>query len=117
MAISRVYAINNIEEEWNVHSGHLLRSSDTAITAEVVDFVKACPRDQILPNYQAAGVEQKYAVVLALADASTVHIQVPVEITDLVKTHFSDKKLVELVAAVALHNAVARVFGAFDVNL
>ncbi|CAG9996793.1 unnamed protein product [Clonostachys byssicola] len=116
-AIARAYSINRVEEEWNIHSANLLKSPDNSITAQFVDFVKNCPTGQVLSRYKAAGLCEKYAAVLALTDASTLQIQVPAEVLELAKEFFSSQELVELLAAIALHNAVARVFGAFDIKL
>jgi 4-carboxymuconolactone decarboxylase len=53
---------------------------------------------------------------LAYADAMTMHVTVPDEIFQAVRTHFDDRQVLELTVTVATYNMVSRVLVALDVR-
>jgi AhpD family alkylhydroperoxidase len=53
---------------------------------------------------------------LAYADAMTMHVSVPGEVFDAVRSHFSERETLELTVTVAAYNMVSRVLVALDVR-
>jgi alkylhydroperoxidase family enzyme len=54
---------------------------------------------------------------LAYADAMTLQVQVPKELFDALRPHFSDRELVELTAVVAAYNMVSRFLEALQIQI
>ena len=54
--------------------------------------------------------------VLAYAEAMTLQVQVPQPVFDAVRSHFSDRAMVELTATVAAYNMVSRFLEALQIE-
>ncbi len=64
----------------------------------------------------AARLSPAQWAALAYADAMTMHVTVPDEIFQAVRTHFDDRQVLELTVTVATYNMVSRVLVALDVR-
>jgi 4-carboxymuconolactone decarboxylase len=112
LAILRVAARNGADYEWAAHAP-LARQAGlgdeqiAAIAAIAVDGSGGSGGSTLSPAQWAA---------LAYADAMTMHVAVPEEIFQAVRTHFDDRQIVELTVTVATYNMVSRVLVALEVR-
>ncbi|KAF2126411.1 4-carboxymuconolactone decarboxylase-like protein [Dothidotthia symphoricarpi CBS 119687] len=109
-AICRVAVLNKAWYEWESHSP-ILRDAPE-ISPEHVDAVLQSPPRQVKNSIQ----DEKHAAVMAYTDAMTLDVQVPDDVFEKLKKHFSDKEVVEITATVAAYNCVSRLLVALDVG-
>jgi alkylhydroperoxidase family enzyme len=69
-----------------------------------------------LPAPQGAAFSELEALVVQYAAQMTLAVQVQTSVTDALKQHFSTTELVELTAAIATYNMVARFLLALGIN-
>jgi alkylhydroperoxidase family enzyme len=110
-AICRVAVLNKAWYEWESHSP-ILRAAEGGITGAHVDAVL-----QSAPRTVKEGIQDaKHAAVLRYTDAMTLDVQVPQDVFAELRTHMSEREIVELTASVAAYNCVSRFLVALDVG-
>ena len=107
LVILRVAARNNAEFEWRAHEPVARQAGlgDDQIAAIGLGGTGA-----------GAGLSPAQWAALAYADAMTMHVTVPEEIFQSVRTHFDDRQVLELTVTVAAYNMVSRVLVALEVR-
>ncbi len=64
-----------------------------------------------------AGFDEMDTLVIRFCDAMTRDVQVPQDLFDEVRRHFSEKRMVELVAVIASYNYMSRFLEAFEIEV
>jgi 4-carboxymuconolactone decarboxylase len=111
LAILRVAARNGAEFEWVAHAPLAKQAGlgDEQIAAIAV-------RGGGGSGGGGAMLSPAQWAALGYADAMTMHVTVPEEIFQAVRTHFDDRQILELTVTVAAYNMVSRVLVALDVR-
>lgn len=107
LAMSRVAALNHAWYEWEAHSPLLRKTGD--VSEEGIENLK--DREKA-----GAGLDEKHLAVLEVTDAMTLGCIVPDAKFQKLKSHFSDREVVEIVATVSAYNCVSRFLVALDVG-
>lgn len=107
VAISRVAALNQAWYEWEAHAPLLQKTG--AVSEEAVEKLKD-------KNSTGEGLDEKHAAVVAVTDAMTLGVIVPDGKMEKLKSLFSDREVVEIVATVSAYNCVSRFLVALDVG-
>ncbi|KAK8209510.1 4-carboxymuconolactone decarboxylase-like protein [Phyllosticta capitalensis] len=113
LAISRVAVLNKAWYEWKSHSPILREAGDLNEEA-IQEILNSPPTHKDLGS--ASKLPEKYRLVMAFTDASTVDVAVPDAVFEKLKEHFSDQEIVEITATVAAYNCVSRFLVALDVG-
>ncbi|KAL2357279.1 4-carboxymuconolactone decarboxylase-like protein [Cryomyces antarcticus] len=111
IAICRVAILNHAWYEWDHHCPILRETSD--ITEEGVQYVLKAPHHA---KDADSALDAKHQAVLAYSDAMTLDVKVPDAVFGKLKSHFSDREVVEITATVAAYNTVSRFLVALDVG-
>lgn len=105
LVICQVAAINGARYEWEAHAPIGLREGLTQAQLDA------------LPDWQGATVfDAAERAALALCDAMTRQVHVPVEVFAAVRARLSEREVVELVVTIAGYNCVSRVLEALQIN-
>jgi AhpD family alkylhydroperoxidase len=105
MMIMRVAVLNHAPYEADQHAPIALKEGMTQ--AQLDD----------LNDWQNSSLfSQKERAVLAYTDAMTRDVQVPDDVFEALKPHFSTQELVELTATVAAYNMVSRFLEALQIH-
>ena len=107
VAISRVAALNQAWYEWEAHAPLLAKSGQ--VSEEAIENLKDRTK-------AGTGLDEKHLAVLEVADAMTLGCIVPDAKFEKLKSHFSDREVVEIVATVSAYNCVSRFLVALDVG-
>ena len=107
VVMCRVAALNQAWYEWGAHAPIL--EATGALTKEAIDNLKDKTRAGI-------GLDEKHLAVLEVTDAMTRDVIVPEGKFQKLKSYFSDREVVEIVATVAAYNCVSRFLVALDVG-
>ena len=102
----RVAVLNRAPYEFMHHAPLAIKEG---YTQEQLDAL----RDPGTPQ----GFDALDSLVIRFCDAMTRDVQVPQSLFEEVRTHFSDKLMVELVAVIASYNYMARFLEAFDIQV
>jgi alkylhydroperoxidase family enzyme len=106
LVILRVAVLNRAPYEFDQHAPVAL---DEGLSQAQVDAV----RDW----YDSALFDSRQRHVLAYADAMTLQVQVPQPLFDALRSHLSDREVVELTATVASYNMVSRFLEALQIEI
>jgi alkylhydroperoxidase family enzyme len=68
------------------------------------------------PPRSTPSLPPSLSAVLRYADAMTLDVRVPDDVFAELKTHFSEREIVEITTTVAAYNCVSRVLVALDVG-
>lgn len=113
VAISRVAVLNKAWYEWIQHVPILRESGVLSETA--IDYLLNGP-----PTHKGSTAEipmdDKHATVLQYADASTVDIEIPDAVFEKMRSHFSEKEIVEITTTIGAYNCVSRFLVALNVG-
>ncbi len=72
---------------------------------------------EALHGWQTSALfDDRLRAVLAFTDAMTLDVQVPTEVFDALKPHFSERQIVELAVLVGAYNMHTRVLAALDID-
>jgi AhpD family alkylhydroperoxidase len=106
LVILRVAVLNRAPYEFAQHAPVALAEG---LTQAQIDAVA---------HWQASALfDARARDVFAYADAMTLQVQVPKELFDALRAHFSDRELVELTAVVAAYNMVSRFLEALQIQI
>nr|OQO29507.1 hypothetical protein B0A51_03036 [Rachicladosporium sp. CCFEE 5018] len=111
-AICRIAALNQAWYEWDAHVPILEKSG--ILDAAAVERLK--DRKKVEADGAEPGFDKKHLAVLRYTDAMTLGCVVPQAIFDELKSHFSDREVVEITSTVAAYNCVSRFLVALDVG-
>ncbi|QNP76154.1 carboxymuconolactone decarboxylase family protein [Streptomyces roseirectus] len=107
LAILRVAALNGAAYEWDAHQPVALRAG---LSRHQTDALRGAAEDAaplLTPAQRCA---------LAYTDAMTRAVDVPDEVFDRLRSHFDDRRIVELTAVIATYNLVSRFLVALHVG-
>jgi hypothetical protein len=126
--------LNKAWYEWDSHSP-ILEAAEGMPPFHIPSYQSSCTRLTLLSHsdYLDITPEQVQAVlstpprstpslppslsaVLRYADAMTLDVRVPDDVFAELKTHFSEREVVEITTTVAAYNCVSRVLVALDVG-
>ncbi|MEO6985709.1 MAG: carboxymuconolactone decarboxylase family protein [Paralcaligenes sp.] len=105
MVIMRIAILNGAPYEADQHAPIALKEG---MTPEQLDALDQWETSAVFSEQERA--------VLAYTDAMTRHVHVPKEVFATVKSHFDTRRLVELTAAIATYNMVARFLEALEIH-
>lgn len=105
MVIMRIAILNNAPYEADQHAPIALKEG---MTQEQLDALDQWETSTVFTEQERA--------VLAYTDAMTRHVHVPKEVFTTVRSHFDARRLVELTAAIATYNMVARFLEALEIH-
>ena len=108
LAICTVARLTGADYEFDHHKPHYLAAGGTEALADSLDDVDGAITSTIATD------DEK--LVMRYAQAMTLSVQVPEALFRLVKSRFATTELVELTAAIAAYNMVARVLVALEVT-
>ncbi|OQN95636.1 hypothetical protein B0A48_18235 [Cryoendolithus antarcticus] len=111
-AICRIAALNQAWYEWDAHVPILEKSG--ILDAAAVERLKG--RRKVEADGAEPGFDKKHLAVLRYTDAMTLGCVVSQAIFDELKSHFSDREVVEITSTVAAYNCVSRFLVALDVG-
>ncbi|KAK8170535.1 4-carboxymuconolactone decarboxylase-like protein [Phyllosticta citribraziliensis] len=117
LAICRVAVLNKAWYEWKSHSPILRDAGD--LNEEAIQEILNSPptgRDAGASSSSTSKLPEKYRIVMAFTDASTVDVAVPDAVFEKLKAHFTDREIVEITATVAAYNCVSRFLVALDIG-
>jgi alkylhydroperoxidase family enzyme len=106
-AISRVAALNSAWYEWEAHAPLLEKTG--AVSEAAVEALK--DRSKV-----GEGMDEQHAAVVAVTDAMTLNVIVPDAKFEKLKSLFSEREVVEIVATISAYNCVSRFLVALDVG-
>lgn len=117
LAILRVASRNGADYEWVAHEPLARQAGlgDEAIAAIQVGGAAGAPAGASAGS-GGGGLNPAQWAALGYADAMTVHVSVPDEVFDAVRSHLSEQQVLELTVTVAAYNMVSRVLVALDVR-
>jgi alkylhydroperoxidase family enzyme len=101
----RVAVLNRAPYEYNQHEALALKAG----------FLPS--QMESLKNPEPTGFDAVETIVIRLTDAMTQRVQVPDELFNEVRKHFSDQLVVELVATIASYNYMSRFLEAMQVEI
>lgn len=101
----RVAVLNRAPYEYNQHEALALKAG---FSPSQMEFLK----NPVAP----AGFDELETLVIRLTDTMTQSIQVPDELFNEVRKHFSDRLVVELIATIASYNYMSRFLEAMQVE-
>ncbi len=107
IAISRVAALNQAWYEWEAHAPLLQKTG--AVSEEAIEKLKD-------KNSAGEGLDEKHAAVVEVTNAMTLGVIVPDGKMEKLKSLFSEREVVEIVATVSAYNCVSRFLVALDVG-
>jgi AhpD family alkylhydroperoxidase len=113
LAILRVAVLNRASFEFHAHIAHALKAG---LSDEQIDAVRSWQPDAGSSEDATAPFDADEALVLELADAMTLDIEVGDALMDRVRARFDPRGVVELVATVAAYNMVSRFLVALDLT-
>lgn len=113
LAICRVASVNRAWYEW-MHHAPLAAAAGVAEDAMELVKTRAGPVGDV--NKPEAGLSEKQWAVLCVADEMTRNVEVAESTFDTVRSLFSEREVVEIVATVASYNCVSRFLVALDVG-
>ncbi|MCJ1351846.1 MAG: hypothetical protein MMC33_001830 [Icmadophila ericetorum] len=127
LAICRVAVLNGAAYEWTHHVPLLERGLRSEGDGEGLDSVVRVVRDEEVyrrremgggdsSEKRPLGLSEKQQAVMDYTDQMTIGCKVDDEVFERVKSHFSEKEVVELTATVACYNCVSRFLVALDVG-
>lgn len=105
LVILRVAALNGASYEADQHRPFALKEG---LSTAQVDGLDTWQDSRLF--------DDRHRAVLALTDAMTRNVQVPVGTFDAVRCHFGHRELVELVATIAAYNMVSRFLEALEIH-
>ncbi|HVF62841.1 MAG TPA: carboxymuconolactone decarboxylase family protein [Casimicrobiaceae bacterium] len=105
LVIIRVASLNGAQYEADQHAPIARREGVSEAKLAALGEWRDC---------QAFATDERAA--LALTDAMTRDVQVPGDVFDAVRAHFSERETVELVATIAAYNMVSRFLEALQIH-
>lgn len=105
MVILRVAVLNRAPYEFEAHVPHALKAGASE--------EKVAALRQLVLGAVFSEVERN---VLALTDAMTREIEVPSDLFDSVKMHFTDQQMIDLTVTIAAYNMVSRFLVAMQIG-
>jgi alkylhydroperoxidase family enzyme len=113
VAISRVATLNQAWYEW-IHHAPLLRETGVISEAAIKFLLDAPPTHK--GDISEIPMDEKHALVMQYADASTKDIEIPDGIFKRMEELFSHQEIVEITATIGAYNCVSRFLVALNVG-
>ncbi|OAP62734.1 hypothetical protein AYL99_01961 [Fonsecaea erecta] len=121
LAVSRVAVLTRAVYEWNIHAALALKAG---VTPEALEAVRAVAKGDVgrgageksTAAAATAALSDKEVAVLRYTDEATVDVHVQDATFAALKTHFTDREILELATVVAGYNAVSRILVPLDVG-
>ncbi|KAI9803064.1 MAG: hypothetical protein M1833_001134 [Piccolia ochrophora] len=104
LAICRVAVLNNAWYEW---THHMPIARQAGVSDAGIDSLKNGNGEELTEAQQA---------VVQFTDEMTKHVEVRESVFDSLRTHFTQKEIVEITATVSAYNCVSRFLVALDVG-
>jgi alkylhydroperoxidase family enzyme len=111
LGICTVALLTGAHYEYHHHAPDFLAAGGTQAELDALDVFAAAPR-----TASTSGLGEDEALVVRYAAQMTLDVKVEDALFDKMRAHFDTTQLVELTAAIATYNMVARFLVALDVN-
>jgi len=110
LAVCRIAVLNKAGFEWRAHAPLAMKAG---VKREVLKYI-------LEDNWRAGQgevlLDEVQKLVVEYTDQMTKFVKVEEKVSEQLKTHFNDREVVELTAAIAGYNCVSRFLVALDVG-
>ena len=105
LMILRVAVLNRAQFEFDAHAPIAMKEG-----------VSQAQLEELQKDTVVSGFSELEVLVLEFTDVMTKQVQVPDALYDLVKTHFNDQEILEVVTTISAYNMVSRLLNALHVG-